>query len=50
LSIFATLTSEIGPSNGIEEMVKAADAAKPTKQSGSTFSSAEIKGAFSSRT
>ena len=42
-SIFVTRTSEIGPSNGIEEMLSAADAANPTNESGSTFSSAEIR-------
>ena len=42
-SILATLTSEIGPLKGISETARAADAAKPAKQSGIMFVSAEIK-------
>jgi hypothetical protein len=42
-SIFATLTSEIGPLKGISETASAADAAKPARQSGRTSSSADIK-------
>ena len=41
-SILATLTSEIGPSNGISDNDKAAEAAKPTRASGITFSSLDI--------
>ena len=42
-SILATRTSEIGPSNGILETLNAADAANPTKESGATSGSLEIK-------
>jgi hypothetical protein len=39
----ATLTSEIGPWNGMSETVKAAEAANPAIASGSSFLSPEIK-------
>ena len=41
-SILPTLTSEIGPSNGISDNDKAAEAANPTRASGITFSSLDI--------
>ena len=41
--IFATLTSEIGPLKGMSETAKAAAAANPTKASGLTSESAEIR-------
>ena len=41
--ILATRTSEIGPLNGISETASAAAAARPTKASGKTSESAEIK-------
>ena len=41
-SILATLTSEIGPSNGISDNDSAAEAARPTNASGITFSSWDI--------
>ncbi len=40
-SFFATLTSEIGPSNGISETLRAADAAKAARESGISPSSAD---------
>ena len=42
-SIFPTLTSDIGPLNGISETANAAEAANPAKQSGRTSESADIK-------
>ena len=40
--ILATLTSEIGPLNGISETARAEEAAKAAKESGNEFSSPEI--------
>ena len=37
-----TLTSEIGPLNGISEIAKAADAPNPANPSGDTLTSCEI--------
>ena len=42
-SIFATLTSEMGPSNGISEQVIAVEAAKPASASGIVSASPEIR-------